>query len=362
MDAYSTAAYMRIASLAIALYDYLETQPTSFRFYREHWQSGRLTISIILFVAIRFISICTLVLSSVGFFYDGFSIESCGRFYLLPPIFKVLQAMVSQAILGVRAFNLSRRSKRVGWFLLSVYFSIIVLQWVSSLHQRTPELSGEKGNCKAKNDGKQLGAWVFYAIAIVYDACITTMSIYYLLRYKLAMKNTMMAKVTRMMLYDGLGYLLVLTGVNILNLILYKAAGDIQTAGSSLGYCVSWIMSQRLLIHLYDASREREDSGSYDEAVTISHQIGTARDVSRVIREHLENKRGVPLDFTRSAGDGGGNNTSHHRVTFPDVEVHVERTIKNHRGRGYAGYELEDYSRRSRNPNQITSTVSAGGS
>ncbi|KAH6914222.1 hypothetical protein BKA70DRAFT_1260775 [Coprinopsis sp. MPI-PUGE-AT-0042] len=309
-------------------------------------------------IRFRCSSVCILVLSSVGFFYDGFTVESCRKFYLLPPIFKVIQAMVSQAILGVRAFNLSRRSKQVGWFLLTIYFSVVVLQWVASLHQRTPSFDEVAGNCKARNDGKQLGAWVFYAISIIYDACITTMSIYYLLRYKLAMKNTMMAKVTRMMLYDGLGYLLVLTGVNVLNLILYKTPNEIQTAGSSLGYCVSWIMSQRLLIHLYDASREREDEGSYNEAVTISQHIGSARDVSRVIREHLDNKRGVPVDFTRSAG-GVNTTTSQHRVTFPDVEVHVERTVKNHRGRGYAGYELEDYSRRSRN--HISSTVSAGG-
>ena len=120
--------------------------------------------------------------------------------------------------------------------------------------------------------------------------------------------------------------------------------------------------SQLIVLGSVDASREREEDGSYDEAVTISQHIGTARDVSRVIREHLDSKRGVPLDFSRPVGETGGNNGPHHRVTFPDVEVHVERTIKNHRARGYAGYELEDYSRRSRNPNQVTSTVSAGGS
>ncbi|KAF8995471.1 hypothetical protein BDQ17DRAFT_1365656 [Cyathus striatus] len=73
------------------------------------------------------------------------------------------------------------------------------------------------------------------------------------------------------MLYDGLGYLVMLTAVNILNLVLYRTSRDVQNAGlvnvvfttvtdinhaittlrASLGYCVSWIMSQRLLIHLH---------------------------------------------------------------------------------------------------------------
>ncbi|TFK25561.1 hypothetical protein FA15DRAFT_668453 [Coprinopsis marcescibilis] len=356
--AHVTAAYMRIASLAIALYDYLETQPTAWRFYREHWQNRCFSISVVLFFGIRFVSICTLVLSSVGFFYDRFTEETCLRFYMLPPIFKVLQAMVSQAILGVRAFNLSRRSKRVGWVLLTIYFIAAVLQWVTTLYQRVPLVDSELGNCRAFNEGKELGAWIFYAIAMIYDIGITAMSIYYLLRYKLVMKNTMMAKVTRMMMYDGLGYLLVLTGINTLNLLLYKTASEIQTAGSSLAYCVAWIMSQRLLIHLYDASRERQ-AGSYDEAVTISQNVGTAREVSRVIRTHLDSKHGLPLDFSRAAYEIDPN-LQNRQVTFPDdvgVQVRVERTVRRDR-RALDRYELEDYSRRSRN--QIASRVSVG--
>ncbi|KAG2015848.1 hypothetical protein CC2G_009077 [Coprinopsis cinerea AmutBmut pab1-1] len=310
----------------------------------------------VLFASIRFISVCTLVLSNVGFFYTRFTLESCGRFYLLPPIFKVLQAMVSQAILGVRAFNLSRRSKRIGWLLLTIYFCAAVLQWITTLYQRVPKLDKDppatNGNCRAFNEGRQLGAWIFYAIAMIYDVAITGMSIYYLLRYKLVMKNTVMSKVTRMMMYDGLGYLLVLTGVNILNLLLYKTASEIQTAASSLGYCVAWIMSQRLLIHLYDASRER-DEGSYNEAVTISQNVGTAREVSRVVRSRLDSKHGVPFDFTRSTVQVDPNAPNHHQVTFPDdvgVQVRVERTVRRDRfAHRYAGYELEDYSRRSRN-------------
>ncbi|TEB37477.1 hypothetical protein FA13DRAFT_910343 [Coprinellus micaceus] len=216
------AAYLRVASLAIAGYDYLESAPTAYRFYKEHWEHRRFSISVLLFIAIRTVSIFTLTISSVGFFYEGFTEVTCGRFYLLPPIFKVLQAMVSQAILGVRAFNLSKRSKRVGYLLLAVYFAAAVLQWVTTLHHRTPRLQpGPRGNssCRAVNDpatGK-LAAWIFYAIAMIYDVGITATSIFYLLKYKRSMKKgsgTVMARVTRMMMYDGLGYLLVLTGLH----------------------------------------------------------------------------------------------------------------------------------------------------
>ncbi|KAF5325757.1 hypothetical protein D9611_000076 [Ephemerocybe angulata] len=358
-SAFLVAAYMRISSLAIALYDYLETAPTAYKFYKEHWEHRRFSISVLLFILIRFISILTLTISNAGFFYSKFTIETCGRFYLLPPIFKVLQAMVSQAILGVRAFNLSRRSKRVGWVLLGVYFAATVLQWVTTLYQRSPLLDRLPHVSALKVvlsfllissiNGRE-SAWIFYAISMIYDIGITAISIFYLLKFKLVMKNTVMAKVTRMMMYDGLGYLLVLTGTNVLNLVLYKATSEVQTAGSSLGYCVSWIMSQRLLVHLYDASRERQE-GSYAEAVTLSQNIGTARDVSRVVRAQFDRKHGVPFDYSRPTFEVEPSNPATQQVVFPEdvgVQVRVERTVR--RNRHNRGYELEDYtSRRSRN-------------
>ncbi|KAJ2931304.1 hypothetical protein H1R20_g5841, partial [Candolleomyces eurysporus] len=283
---------MRVASLAVALYDYLETLPTAYKFYKEHWEYRRFTISVILFAAIRLVSVSTLTISNVGFFYNKFTIETCSRFYLLPPIFKVLQSMVSQGILGVR-YNGSRR------FIKEAHGSM-------ATHA-----------CRAFNEATHLGAWIFYAVAMIYDVGITVLSIFYLLKYKLVMKNTMMAKVTKMMLYDGLGYLLVLTGVNILNLLLYKESPEIQTAGSSLAYCVSWIMSQRLLIHLYDASRERNE-GSYIEAVTISQNVNTARDVSRVVRARFDRKQSIPFDPSRPAFEVEPTNPNHHNVVFPE--------------------------------------------
>lgn len=339
LHAFSIAAYMRVTSIAIAGYDYLETQPTAWRFYKEHWQSRRWTISLILFSLLRFTSFAVLTISSVGFFYSSFTKETCGRFYLLPPVFKVIQTMVTQAILGVRAFNLSRRSRVVGWLLITVYTVACILQWVTTLYQRTPKVGEPHANCRAVNQAKQLGAYLFYAIAIMYDVLSTTMSIFYLLKYKFTTKNSVMSKLARMMLYDGLGYLLVLTGINILNLILYKTSADIQTAGASLGYCVSWIMSQRLLIHLYDASRERREVGEFETAIIVSKDIPAAREISRVVRT-FDHKSSTPFDLTRR--DSGTEELDYPQNT--GVRVRVERTVRmNHYTRTY---ELEDYSRR----------------
>lgn len=99
-----------------------------------------------------------LTVSNVGFFYPYFTVKSCDQFYLLPPIFKgtrrqipasdcrltarvalVIQAMVAQAILGLRqvrmqassilrltlhsAYNLSRRSRLTSSLLALLYMA-----------------------------------------------------------------------------------------------------------------------------------------------------------------------------------------------------------------------------------------------
>ncbi|KAJ2916283.1 hypothetical protein MD484_g4094, partial [Candolleomyces efflorescens] len=297
---------MRVASLAVALYDYLETAPTAYKFYKEHWEYRRFSISVILFAAIRLVSIAILTVSNVG--HLTFVWASEGLYHFTSAGWVLLQQVYH---------------RDMSPFLSAAPNIQSVAGHGVTRHPGTKLDREPRGNCRAFNEATHLGAWIFYAISMIYDVGITVLSIFYLLKYKLVMKNTMMAKVTKMMLYDGLGYLLVLTGVNILNLLLYKTSAEIQTAGSSLGYCVSWIMSQRLLIHLYDASRERNE-GSYVEAVTLSQNVNTARDVSRVVRARFDRKGSVPFDPSRPAFEIEPSNPHHHNVVFPeDLGVQV---------------------------------------
>lgn len=120
-------------------------------------------------------------------------------------------------------------------------------------------------------------------------------------------------------------------------------------------------MSQKLLIHLYgpfqhferlhisnrlfsDASRERREEEDFeDAAITISKNISTHRDISRVVRTNFDKSRSSPFEFSRRARNSLESNESPEHV---DVQVRIEKTVKlNHYTRTY---ELEDYSRRTR--------------
>jgi hypothetical protein len=109
---------LRIASLAMAAYDYLITLPAEYRLYKS---ANRRSLGFILFVLIRYTSIIVLVVSNVGFFYHGFTPKSCEHYHLAAPALKVVQMMVSQAILGVRTYGIAQSNPWVKRTLLSTY-------------------------------------------------------------------------------------------------------------------------------------------------------------------------------------------------------------------------------------------------
>jgi len=305
----------------------------------------QLTLSSTLFFLLRYSSIVVLTLSNFAFFYFGFDRQSCGRYYLIPALFKVVQTMVSQAILGFRAYHLSRNSRRIGYPLILFFVLASSLEGLATVYKRTMVFTGPFGNCGTFSPSSLWGGWVHYAVAIIYNFITTVICIFFLLKLKTS-SGSMMSRVTRMMLVDGVWYFVVLTAVNFLNLGFYRLALSQevqQTAAASLDYCVTWIMSQRLLIHLHEASLERRNE-SIGVAVTITQQVTSARNVSRASRSQFEakNRMGFGLtvpDFDPESLPSAG------PATEEDVEVHVriERTVRMERMP--RGYTLEDYSR-----------------
>lgn len=284
IDNQATEKYLRIASISIALYDYIITLPAEWRFYRSQSSFSRLRLACILFVLIRYGSITVMTISNYGVFSTGFTQETCKNYYMIAPCFKVIQTMISQVILGVRTFNIARRDRQIGIALVVSYFVSVALEWFTNMFNRIPVVVN--GNCTPGNSGRILSAWFFYTVAMSYDLVVLTISTVYLLRYNPL--NSRLEQLVRVLIYDGIGYFVVLTGSNILNIILYHTS-DIQTqaAGASIGFAVIWIMSQRILIHLRELT-ETETRRLENIAAMRSPQ--NARDAASAIRSPLTAK------------------------------------------------------------------------
>ncbi|PIL27677.1 hypothetical protein GSI_10829 [Ganoderma sinense ZZ0214-1] len=243
----SAMVYIRIIALSIAFYDYILTLPAEWRFYKGQ-RSWRLSPGCILFIAIRYTSILALVTSAIGFFGHFFTDQSCAKYYMIPPVLKVVQTLVSQMILGIRTINISRRAPWVIWTIAVSFIGASVSEGVLNLSNRVP-LKGSCGNCTAGDTPPHLTVWLFYVLAIVYDLLTLCISTLYLL--DISPNSGKLGRLVKIMLADGLVYFVALTGVNILNLILYRSTDEEdQTSGVALGYALTWIMSQRILIHL----------------------------------------------------------------------------------------------------------------
>ncbi|KAH9027466.1 hypothetical protein EDB83DRAFT_1911569 [Lactarius deliciosus] len=241
---------LRVASLTMAAYDYLITLPAEYRLYKS---SNRRSLGFILFVLIRYTSIIVLVVSNAGFFYHGFTPEACEHYRLVAPALKVVQIMVSQAILGIRTYSISQRNPWVGRTLLSTYIlGVAQFQWFSSLYDRVAVMTD--GNCMVASAHPQspISTWSFYMVAMLYDCLSLSISTVYLMKVKSAASGT--SRLFKILLYDGLGYFVILTFTNLANILMFRGTDHVlQTTGASFEYSVTWILSQRILIHLRDA-------------------------------------------------------------------------------------------------------------
>ncbi|OCH93932.1 hypothetical protein OBBRIDRAFT_239320 [Obba rivulosa] len=289
-------SYLRIIALSIAAYDYIITLPAERRFYRgQRWRAP--SPGCVLFICIRYLSITTLLVSNIGYF-GSFSPSTCSRYFLVAPVFKVLQTMISQIILGVRTMNIARRSSWAKWFLLVLFVVATTLEWFTNLFQRN-FVQNTHLNCTAGNNISHLSAWLFYVVAMSYDFITLCISVWFLLGFRSS--SGRMSHLVKIMFYDGLGYFVVLTASNIFNLIIYHTSDETtQSSAASLGFAVTWIMSQRILIHLREAAEAHQRATHI-----VTRPLSSAHEISHVMRSQFEAKSGftLDLDLERAAPD-----------------------------------------------------------
>ncbi|OBZ78070.1 hypothetical protein A0H81_02525 [Grifola frondosa] len=153
-------------------------------------------------------------------------------------------------------------------------------------------------NCTAGNVPSHLSVWLYYLVTMVYDVVTLGISSFYLLRFK-PPAGSRMSHLVKVMLHDGLVYFIALTGVNIFNLILYRTTDETtQSSGASLGYTITWIMSQRILIHLRDAAAEHNRMPTTH--IVVSRPLTSARSVSQAMRSQFESKVRIDDHFSTS--------------------------------------------------------------
>ncbi|KAJ7167129.1 hypothetical protein C8R46DRAFT_1219513 [Mycena filopes] len=254
------AAYLRVAAYSIALFDYLQTLPSELRLYQR--QKGPLSLSVacILFIAVRYLGVTALVMGAFGFFYHGFSVAACDRFYWMAPVFKLFLYVASQAVLTLRTYAISRQSPVVLRVLVVLFVLCTVVECVSTFWKRIHfQINGSSSlqhNCTSGNLPGVKIASLYYVGCLVFDAVAMVISATYLWKFSNSSRASF-SRLTRMMLEDGIMYFIVLTTMNIVNLIFFESRDTtLQSAASSLGFAVTMIFSSRFILNLSERARE----------------------------------------------------------------------------------------------------------
>ncbi|KAF8510604.1 hypothetical protein JB92DRAFT_2938764 [Gautieria morchelliformis] len=250
----SIEAYLRVAAMAIALYDALWTIPAEISLYREQTSLRRMTRACILFIILRYASIIVIVVSNVGFFGEIFTVSACHKYYLVSPTFKGVQLTASQLILAIRTIAIARQTRWAVWTVSILLVITVTVEIFSTFWGRVPfqEPKGvQYANCTPGNVKSLQIAWVNYLAAILYDITCLCIATGFIVDQRRMQPKHHIDGLSKMLLQEGILYFILITAVNLLNLVLYATGSEkLQTSGATLGYALTWILSQRLIIHL----------------------------------------------------------------------------------------------------------------
>ncbi|KAJ7033603.1 hypothetical protein C8F04DRAFT_1395996 [Mycena alexandri] len=236
------AAYLRVAAYSIALFDYLQTLPAEYRLYSKQKGPFNLSLACILFILVRYLGVTALVMGAFGFFFHAFTPAACDRFYWMAPVFKLFLYLASQAVLTLRTYAISRRSPNVLRVLVILFILCTVAEFVSTFWKR---IHFQKNV-----------ASLYYVGCLVFDFVAMVISASYLWKFSNSSRASF-SRLTRMMLEDGIMYFVVLTGMNIVNLIFFQSRDTtLQSAASSLGFAVTMIFSSRFILNLSERARD----------------------------------------------------------------------------------------------------------
>ncbi|KAJ7802273.1 hypothetical protein B0H14DRAFT_3488582 [Mycena olivaceomarginata] len=248
------AAYLRVAAYSIAFFDYLQTLPAEYRLYAKQKGPLQLSVACILFILVRYIGLATLIISNTGFFYHGFSKEACDRYYWLVPIFKILLYLISQAILGLRTYAVSRKSPVVLRGLIVLFLLCAIPESISTFWKRIP--SQNNGSCTSGNPAGIHTAALYYVGGLVFDIVTMATTSVYLWKFSNTSRSSL-GQLARMMFLDGIMYFIALSGMNVVNIIFFQSAEiALQSSAVPLGVVTTMIFSSRFVLNLSEHVRD----------------------------------------------------------------------------------------------------------
>nr|GAT59866.1 predicted protein [Mycena chlorophos] len=322
------AAYLRVAADSIALFDYLQTFPAEIRLYRRQKNFWRPSPACIMFILVRYLGVMNVVLANFGFFFHGFSEAGCMHYYWLVPIFKLFLYMMSQVILGVRTYAVSRRNQWVLWMLVVAFTICTIPEFLATFYRRIPVFV--KGACLSGNPEGVSVASYFYVGALAYDLIAMSTTFMYLIKFSTQSRISIFSSgLAELMLEDGITYFLALSAMNVLNFIFFRNTNSaLQSSAATLGEASTMIFSSRFILNLSEHARADGRSGDHTHS-SRSRGLGFSggrRDPARELANSTSPDGGIVVRVVKDVITMNDMTDSKHTVAGDESDGEVRST------------------------------------
>ncbi|KAG8691506.1 hypothetical protein FRC11_002402 [Ceratobasidium sp. 423] len=294
---------LRVATFSIALFDVVQTIPGEIQLYRKQIKNGRMSLVCFLFIVVRYVSIVSLVLNGVGFYGSMFTMESCVKFRLAPPVTKMIAGIACQCIIFLRTWAISRKSRPVLITLGVLFVSCLPFLIVGNVYARGPYV--QSGSCIAKQArGTFNSAPMYYGAMAGFDLVACGIATYYLMDLN---TQTSMSGFTRKVLKHGLIYAFGTTLTNVIVLMAVCHVKYVEKLGAFLSVAITMIMAQHLVLSTqnfndstsaahFSSSRGPPSGGRPFQGKGFLSESGKTRPTSSIVARGPGGRSGLPTD------------------------------------------------------------------
>ncbi|CAE6455456.1 unnamed protein product [Rhizoctonia solani] len=308
---------LRVATFSIALFDIIQTIPGEIQLYRKQIKNGRMSLVCFLFIVVRYVSIASLVLNGVGFYGSKFTMESCVKFRLAPPVTKMIAGIACQCIIFLRTWAISRKSRPVLITLGVLFVACLPFLVLGNVYARNPYV--QNGSCIAKQAKNTFNtAPMYYGAMSGFDLVACAIATYYLLDLN---TKTSMSGFSRKVLKHGLIYAFGTTFANIIVLMAVCHVKYIEKLGAFLSVAITMIMAQHLVL----STQNFNDSTSAHYSSGQNLPSSGARPPFHGGKAFLSDSgKTRPSSSVVVRGPGGGGRTGHMGTDTFELGVRIQ--------------------------------------
>ncbi|KAL1731556.1 hypothetical protein EV714DRAFT_283299 [Schizophyllum commune] len=289
--------FMRIAALAIFVYDWALTLPGEIRMYRRQRSITRMSTACLMLILVRYLGLIALVTNFIGFFAHFFvelpknaPYDACRSYFRVMPIMQCFASWASHAVFVVRTVAICDL-KRTGTIALSALAAVVSgVEIFAQLYSFYKFDVGSSGNCLLQYSDDHNLSYLYYLVrdppsavrnvrpdrhlqaSTIFDVVIVVLT------YRgLAVKHFNRSQGNNdgstpafndVLWNSSMLYFAVTTFFNILNLCFYAYYGNSNaTVLGAMGIAFTSMMSARVILDLH----------SYVHRPTTSFQISGLR-------------------------------------------------------------------------------------